>query len=74
MRVFPVMFVVFAFARPPALVVYFVVSNLSGSASRRYITRTMYRGEDSLVRRPHRRCSELRKQKGGGASRDHRPS
>jgi YidC/Oxa1 family membrane protein insertase len=48
MRVFPAMFVVFAFVSPGGLVVYFVTSNLYRIGLQAYITRTLYRGEDSL--------------------------
>lgn len=48
MRVFPAMFVVFAFVSPGGLVVYFVTSNLYRIGLQGYITRTLYRGEDSM--------------------------
>jgi YidC/Oxa1 family membrane protein insertase len=48
MRVMPLMFVVFAFVSPAALVVYFVTSNLYRIGMQHYITRTLYHGEDSL--------------------------
>lgn len=48
MRIMPLMFVVFAFVSPAALVVYFVVSNLYRIGMQAYITRTLYGGEDSV--------------------------
>src|SRR3546814_4333200 len=40
MRIMPLMFVVFAFVSPAALVVYFVTSNLYRIGMQHYITRT----------------------------------
>ena len=54
MRLLPAMFVVFAFVSPPALVVYFVTSNLYRIGMQHYITRTLYHGEDSLGAQAHR--------------------
>jgi YidC/Oxa1 family membrane protein insertase len=48
MRVFPAMFVVFAFVSPGGLVVYFVTSNLYRIGLQAYITHTLYKGDDSL--------------------------
>jgi YidC/Oxa1 family membrane protein insertase len=48
MRIFPLMFILFSYAAPAALVVYFIVSNLYRIAQQAYITRSLYSGEDSL--------------------------
>jgi YidC/Oxa1 family membrane protein insertase len=48
MRIMPLMFVLFAFIEPTALVVYFIVSNLYRVGMQAYITRTLYHGEGSL--------------------------
>jgi len=48
MKFLPWMLPVFALSFPMALVVYFVVSNLYRIVQQAYITRSLYRGEDSL--------------------------
>jgi YidC/Oxa1 family membrane protein insertase len=63
MRLMPLMFVVFAFVSPAALVVYFVVSNLYRIGMRHYITRTLYHGEDSLGAQAHKATLEVKKLK-----------
>ncbi|HEX2117912.1 MAG TPA: YidC/Oxa1 family membrane protein insertase [Acidimicrobiales bacterium] len=68
MRLMPIMFVVFAFVSPAALVVYFVVSNLYRIGMQHYITRTLYHGEDSLGAQAHKASAEakkLKEQEGG---------
>lgn len=47
MKILPYMLPVFSFTMPAALVVYFVVSNLYRIGQQAYITRSLYRGEDS---------------------------
>ena len=47
MKILPYMLPVFSFTMPAALVVYFVVSNLFRIGQQAYITRSLYRGEDS---------------------------
>lgn len=47
MKVMPYMLPVISFTMPAALVVYFVVSNLFRIGQQAYITRKLYRGEDS---------------------------
>ena len=61
MRIMPLMFVVFAFVSPAALVVYFVTSNLYRIGMQHYITRTLYRGEDSLGAQAQKAAAEARK-------------
>jgi YidC/Oxa1 family membrane protein insertase len=63
MRLMPLMFVVFAFVSPAALVVYFVVSNLYRIGMQHYITRTLYHGEDSLGAQAHKATLEVKKLK-----------
>lgn len=48
MKVLPWMLPVFSLTMPAALVVYFVVSNLYRIGQQGYITRSLYKGEDSL--------------------------
>ena len=48
MKILPFMLPVFSFTMPTALVIYFVVSNLYRIGQQGYITRSLYRGEDSL--------------------------
>lgn len=47
MKVLPYILPVVSFTMPAALVVYFVVSNLYRIGQQAYITRSLYRGEDS---------------------------
>ena len=63
MRLMPAMFVIFAFASPSALVVYFVVSNLYRIGMQAYITRTLYHGEESLGAQAQRAALESKKLK-----------
>jgi YidC/Oxa1 family membrane protein insertase len=67
MRVFPAMFVVIAFISPSALVVYFVVSNLYRIGMQAYITRSLYRGDDSLGAQAQRASAEAKQLKDAGA-------
>ena len=48
MKLLPYMLPVFAYAMPAAVVIYFIISNLVRIAQQAYITRSFYRGEDSL--------------------------
>ncbi len=48
MKILPFMLPVFSFTMPAALVVYFVISNIYRIGQQGYITRSLYRGEDSL--------------------------
>jgi YidC/Oxa1 family membrane protein insertase len=63
MRLMPAMFVVFAFVAPSALVIYFVTSNLYRIGMQAYITRTLYRGDDSLGAQAQRAAAESKKLK-----------
>ena len=63
MRLMPLMFVVFAFVSPSALVIYFVTSNLYRIGMQHYITRTLYHGEDSLGAQAQRAALESKKLK-----------
>src|SRR3546814_10100713 len=60
MRIMPLMFVVFAFVSPAALVVYFVASNLYRIGMQHYITRTLYHGEDSLGAQARKAAAEAK--------------
>jgi YidC/Oxa1 family membrane protein insertase len=63
MRLMPAIFVIFAFASPSALVVYFVVSNLYRIGMQAYITRTLYGGDDSLGAQAQRAAQESKRLK-----------
>ena len=68
MRIFPAMFVFFAFVSPGALVVYFVTSNLYRIGLQAYITRSLYHGEDSLGARARKAAEEAKKIKESGST------
>ena len=61
MRIMPLMFVLFAFIEPTALVVYFIVSNLYRVGMQSYITRTLYHGEGSLGAQANRAQAESKR-------------
>lgn len=61
MKIMPLMFVVFAFIEPTALVVYFIVSNVYRVVMQAYITRTLYHGEDSLGAQANRAAAETKR-------------
>ncbi len=63
MRLMPAMFVVFAFISQAGLVVYFVTSNLYRIGMQSYITRSLYKGEDSLGAQAQRAAVEAKKLK-----------
>ena len=48
MKLIPYMLPVFSYAMPAAVVTYFIISNLVRIAQQAYITRSFYRGDDSL--------------------------
>ena len=48
MKLIPYLLPVFSYVMPAAVVTYFIVSNLVRIAQQAYITRSFYRGEDSL--------------------------
>lgn len=60
MRIGPTMFVFFTFAMPAALGVYFLTSTLWRVCQQTYITRTLYRGEDSLGAQAQKAMAEMR--------------
>jgi YidC/Oxa1 family membrane protein insertase len=66
MRIFPAMFVFFAFVSPGGLVIYFITSNLYRIGLQHYITRSLYHGEDSLGARAAAASAEAKKIGGGG--------
>ena len=66
MKILPWMLPVFSLTMPAALVVYFVISNLYRIGQQGYITRSLYKGEDSLGAQAARSREEARKSDGGG--------
>ena len=65
MKILPWMLPVFSLTMPAALVVYFVISNLYRIGQQGYITRSLYKGEDSLGAQAARSREEARKEGGG---------
>jgi YidC/Oxa1 family membrane protein insertase len=71
MRIGPLMYVFFAFISPLAIGIYFLVSTVWRVGQQAFITRSLYRGEDSIGVQAQRAMAELResrKQQGNGAS------
>jgi YidC/Oxa1 family membrane protein insertase len=60
MRIGPLMYVFFAFYSPAAIGVYFLVSTLWRVGQQHYITRSLYRGEDSVGVQAQKAMAELR--------------
>lgn len=60
MRVVPIMLPVFTFAVPAALGVYFLVSTVWRVGQQGYITRSLYRGEDSVGAQAQKAMAQLR--------------
>ncbi|MBN2621750.1 MAG: membrane protein insertase YidC [Acidimicrobiales bacterium] len=69
MRIGPMMYVFFAFVTPAAIGIYFLVSTLWRVGQQHYITRALYRGEDSVGVQAQKAMAELReaKKKDGGS-------
>jgi YidC/Oxa1 family membrane protein insertase len=72
MRIGPLMYVFFAFIMPAAIGVYFLVSTVWRVAQQGYITRSLYRGDDSIGVQAQKAMAELRESRkddkpGGGA-------
>jgi YidC/Oxa1 family membrane protein insertase len=70
MRIGPLLYVFFAFVSPLAIGIYFVVSTLWRVGQQAFITRSLYRGEESIGRQAQRAMAELResrKTEGNGA-------
>lgn len=71
MRLGPAMYVVFAFAAPAALCVYFLISTAWRVGQQGFITHSLYKGEDSLGAQAQKAMAEARaerkKQGGNGA-------
>ncbi len=71
MRIGPLMYVFFAFISPAAIGIYFLVSTLWRVGQQHYITRSLYRGEDSVGVQAQKAMAELReakkKEDGGSA-------
>jgi YidC/Oxa1 family membrane protein insertase len=60
MRIGPLMYVFFTFVSPMAIGIYFLVSTLWRVGQQYYITRSLYRGEDSVGAQAQRAMAELR--------------
>jgi YidC/Oxa1 family membrane protein insertase len=70
MRIGPIMYVFFAFVSPAAIGIYFLVSTLWRVGQQAFITRSLYRGEESIGRQAQRAMAEMRearKADGNGA-------
>jgi YidC/Oxa1 family membrane protein insertase len=60
MRIGPLLYVFFAFVSPAAIGIYFLVSTLWRVGQQYYITRSLYRGEDSVGAQAQRAMAEMR--------------
>jgi YidC/Oxa1 family membrane protein insertase len=72
MRLGPAMYVLFAFAAPAALCVYFVISTAWRVGQQMFITRSLYKGEDSVGAQAQKAMAEARaerKRQGGNGDR-----
>ncbi len=70
-RIGPLMYVFFAFVSPAAIGIYFLVSTLWRVGQQHYITRSLYRGEDSVGVQAQKAMAELRedrKRNNGGST------
>jgi YidC/Oxa1 family membrane protein insertase len=68
MRIGPLLYVFFAFVSPAAICVYFLVSTLWRVGQQAFITRSMYRGEESIgiqAQKAMKEVRESRKAEGG---------
>jgi YidC/Oxa1 family membrane protein insertase len=70
MRIGPLLYVFFTFVSPAAIGIYFLVSTLWRVGQQHYITRSLYRGEDSVGVQAQKAMAELRearkREDGGG--------
>jgi YidC/Oxa1 family membrane protein insertase len=60
MRIGPLLYVFFAFVSPMAIGIYFLVSTVWRVGQQYYITRALYKGEDSVGAQAQRAMAELR--------------
>jgi YidC/Oxa1 family membrane protein insertase len=70
MRIGPLLYVFFAFVSPLAIGIYFLVSTLWRVGQQAFITRSLYRGEDSIGRQAQKAMADMRaarKAEGNGA-------
>jgi YidC/Oxa1 family membrane protein insertase len=77
MRIGPLLYVFFAFVSPLAIGIYFLVSTLWRVGQQAFITRSLYRGEESVGRQAQRAMAELRearKAEGNGVKGDRAPA
>jgi YidC/Oxa1 family membrane protein insertase len=63
MRIGPLMYVFFAFVSPLAIGIYFLVSTLWRVGQQAFITRSLYRGEDSVGVQAQKAMAEMREAK-----------
>jgi YidC/Oxa1 family membrane protein insertase len=63
MRIGPLLYVFFTFVSPAAIGIYFLVSTLWRVGQQHYITRSLYRGEDSVGVQAQKAMAELREAK-----------
>src|SRR5215471_9754408 len=63
MRIGPLMYVFFAFISQAAIGIYFLVSTLWRVGQQAFITRSMYKGEDSVGAQAQRAMAEMRAEK-----------
>jgi len=72
MKLIPYMLPVFSYVMPAAVVTYFIVSNLVRIAQQAYITRSFYRGEDSLGAQVAKQRVAAQEEDSAGANAKHR--
>ncbi|HET6950224.1 MAG TPA: YidC/Oxa1 family membrane protein insertase [Acidimicrobiales bacterium] len=63
MRIGPLMYVFFAFISPAAIGIYFLISTLWRVGQQAFITRSLYRGEDSIGVQAQKAMREVREAK-----------
>ena len=74
MKLIPYMLPVISYGIPAAVVIYFIISNLVRIAQQAYITRSFYRGEDSLGARVAKQRAETAATGTGDAATEQRSS
>jgi YidC/Oxa1 family membrane protein insertase len=77
MRIGPLLYVFFAFISPLAIGIYFLVSTLWRVGQQAFITRSLYRGEESIGRQAQRAMAEMREARqaeGNGAKGGRQPA
>ena len=79
MRIGPLLYVFFAFVSPAAIGIYFLVSTLWRVGQQAFITRSLYRGEDSVGRQAQKAMAggpgrQEERQRGQGSRRRSAPA